>query len=90
MMDLLPLILFGLTYLGLAVGEIPRFKLDRTGFAVLGAVAFLATGIITLEEAKEAVDAPTMVVLFGMMMLSVQYQMSGLYKAIGDRLARLR
>jgi Na+/H+ antiporter NhaD/arsenite permease-like protein len=85
----LPLILFVLTYAGLALGRIPGLKLDRTGFAVLGAVAFLATGAISMEEAKEAVDAPTLAVLFGMMLLSAQYRLSGLYAAIGRRLARV-
>ncbi|HEV7671196.1 MAG TPA: SLC13 family permease [Thermoanaerobaculia bacterium] len=84
---LLPLALFGLTYLGLALGHVPPFRLDRTGFALLGAVAFLATGAITVAEAKEAVDAPTLALLFGMMILSAQYRLSGLYGAIGRRLA---
>ena len=87
--ELLPLILFALTYLGLALGRIPGLALDRTGFAVLGAVAFLATGSISVEQAKEAVDAPTLAVLFGMMLLSAQYRQSGLYAAIGHRLARV-
>jgi len=86
---LLPLILFALTYLGLALGRIPGLALDRTGFAVLGAVAFLATGSLGVEAAKEAVDAPTLAVLFGMMVLSAQYRQSGLYSAIGGRLARV-
>src|SRR5687768_16871164 len=88
-MPLLPLILFVLTYLGLALGRIPPLRLDRTGFAVLGAVAFLATGSISVEEAKRAVDAPTLIVLFGMMLLSAQYGLSGLYTVIGDRLSKV-
>src|SRR3954447_17520295 len=86
---LLPLILFALTYTGLALGRIPGLALDRTGLAVLGAVAFLATGAISVAEAKAAVDAPTLAVLFGMMLLSAQYRQSGLYSAIGNRLARV-
>ena len=89
MLPALPLILFGATYLLLAVGRIPGLALDRTGFAVLGALAFLATGEISLEEAKSAVDAPTLTLLFSMMLLSAQYQMSGLYGAIGRRLAQV-
>jgi Na+/H+ antiporter NhaD/arsenite permease-like protein len=89
-MSYLPLILFVLTYLGLALGRIPGLALDRTGFAVLGAVGFLATGAISVDEAKAAVDAPTLIVLFGMMLLSVQYRLSGLYSLIGGRLARSR
>jgi Na+/H+ antiporter NhaD/arsenite permease-like protein len=88
-LPILPLLLFALTYAGLALGGVPFLKLDRTGFAILGAVAFLATGWITVDQAVRAVDAPTLVVLFGMMLLSAQYRACGLYAAIGRRLARL-
>jgi len=88
-LPLLPLVLFVLTYVGLALGRIPGLALDRTGFALLGAVAFLATGSISVAQAKEAVDAPTLAVLFGMMLLSAQYRQSGLYAAIGHQLARV-
>lgn len=86
----LPLALFAATYVLLAIGRIPGLALDRTGFAVLGALAFLATGEITLADAKSAIDAPTITLLFSMMLLSAQYQMSGLYGAIGRRLASVR
>ncbi|MEO8275737.1 MAG: SLC13 family permease [Thermoanaerobaculia bacterium] len=86
----LPLLLFAATYLLLAMGRVPGLALDRTGFAVLGALAFLATGGISLEQAKSAVDAPTIALLFSMMLLSAQYQLSGLYGAIGRRLAAVQ
>lgn len=88
MPPVLPLVLFLLTYVGIALGRVPGLALDRTGFALLGALAFLATGVVTLEDAKAAVDVPTLSVLFGMMLLSAQYQVAGLYGAIADRLAR--
>jgi Na+/H+ antiporter NhaD/arsenite permease-like protein len=83
LLPLLPLVLFALTYLGLALGRLPGLKLDRTGFAILGAMAFLACGLVSLDEAKTAVDAPTLAVLFGLMLLSGQYEISGLYDRIG-------
>lgn len=90
MPPLLPLVLFALTYLGMALGRIPGLAIDRTGCALLGAVAFLATGEISLADAKAAIDAPTLAVLFGMMILSAQYQLSGVYTALGTWLARTR
>jgi Na+/H+ antiporter NhaD/arsenite permease-like protein len=87
-LPLLPLLLFVATYIGLAAGRIPGLKLDRTGYALLGAIGFLASGWISLGEAQAAVDVPTLSVLFGMMLLSAQYRLSGLYTAIGGRLAR--
>lgn len=89
-MPTLPLVLFAATYILLAIGRLPGLALDRTGFAVLGALAFLATGGIDLAEAKLAVDAPTLTLLFSMMLLSAQYQMSGLYGVIAGRLSRVQ
>ncbi len=85
--ELLPLALFVLTYLGLAAGRLPGLALDRTGIAMLGAGAFLLTGSVSLEQARSAVDASTLCVLFGMMLLSAQYRHSGLYSVIAARLA---
>jgi Na+/H+ antiporter NhaD/arsenite permease-like protein len=86
---ILPLALFALTYLGLALGRVPRLALDRTGCAILGAAAFLLTGLVSLDQVKAALDIPTLSVLFGMMLLSAQYRYSGLYAAIAERLAHL-
>ncbi len=86
-LPLAPLVIFAATYLGLALGRIPGLAVDRTGIALLGAVAMLAARTVTVEEAKAAVDAPTMILLFGMMVLSAQYRLAGLYDAIARRLA---
>jgi Na+/H+ antiporter NhaD/arsenite permease-like protein len=85
---LLPLAVFVATYAAIAVGRIPGLALDRTGFALLGALAYLGLGTVSLEAAKASVDAPTIALLFGMMVLSALYQQSGLYTRIGDLLAR--
>lgn len=87
-MQVLPLAVFVLTYAAIAVGRIPGLALDRTGFALLGALAFLGLGTVSLAEAKDAVDAGTLALLFGMMVLSALYQQSGLYTRVGDALAR--
>jgi Na+/H+ antiporter NhaD/arsenite permease-like protein len=87
--DPIVLTIFGVTYVGLALGRLPLLAVDRTGIALLGATAVLATGRLDLAEAKAAVDAPTLMLLFGMMVLSAQYRLSGLYTAIGRRLMRI-
>lgn len=85
----LALILFCATYALLAVGRFPGLALDRTGIALLGAMAFLTIGEMDLEAARLALDVPTLVVLFAMMLLSAQYHLSGLYGRIGAALVRL-
>jgi Na+/H+ antiporter NhaD/arsenite permease-like protein len=89
-LSLLPLAVFVLTYAAIAIGRIPGLALDRTGFALLGALAFLGLGTVSLDAAKDSVDAPTIALLFGMMVLSALYQQSGLYTRIGEALGRSR
>ncbi len=45
---MIPLI-FLLTYLGVAMGRFPRLVLDRTGIALLGALAMILAGWIRLK-----------------------------------------
>jgi len=84
-MEPLPLIIFLATYAGLAIGRVPGLGLDRTGFAVLGGAAMVAFTPLSLQDAQAAVHAETIAVLFGMMMLSAQFRLSGLYGAIATR-----
>ena len=60
---------FALTYLVLALGYLPWFRLDRTGAAFVGAVAMIACGVLTPEQAFQAQDHATLVLLFSMMII---------------------
>jgi hypothetical protein len=40
--------IFGLTYLGLAVGKVPGLKIDRAGIALVGAAWVLGLGVAWL------------------------------------------
>lgn len=73
---------FVLVYLGMFLGELPRVQVDRAGVALLGAIALLVTGAVPLERAVAHVDVPTMALLFGMMVLSAQLRLGGVYAAL--------
>jgi Na+/H+ antiporter NhaD/arsenite permease-like protein len=57
------------TYLVLAVGRLPGFRVDRTGAAIIGAGLMIAFNVLTLEEAYASSDHNTIVLLFGMMIV---------------------
>ena len=78
---------FLLVYLGMALGRIPGLRLDRTGVALLGAIALIATGRIAPREALDAVDVPTILLLFSLMVLSAQLRLGGFYARITARIA---
>lgn len=85
----LGLVIFLLTYAGIAVGSVPGLAIDRTGLALLGAVAMVAAGVLPLDDALHAIDAPTILLLFGFMIVSAQLQLSGFYTAVARRLGSL-
>jgi Na+/H+ antiporter NhaD/arsenite permease-like protein len=84
------LLVFALVYLGMFFGEIPGLALDRTGVALLGAIALLAAGVLTLDHAARAVDIPTLALLFGLMVVSAQFRLGGFYTEVTRRLAAAR
>jgi Na+/H+ antiporter NhaD/arsenite permease-like protein len=81
---------FVLVYLGMILGGLPFLKLDRTGVALLGAIALVATGAVTEEEARGAIHLPTLSLLFSFMVLSAQLRMGGFYDWVARRLGALR
>ncbi len=86
-MDTVVLSVFLLVYLGMILGEIPGLALDRTGIAMLGAIALLVFGKVGPEEARDAIDVPTMGLLFGLMVVSAQFRLGGFYARVTRGLA---
>lgn len=84
--SLVPLV-FAAVYGGLILGGIPGLRMDRTGVALLGAIVLLATESLTAEEALLAQDAPTLSLLFGLMVVSAQLSLGGFYAWITQRVA---
>jgi len=86
-MDLTVLLVFGFVYLGMILGGLPGWALDRTGVALLGAIFLLVGERVSPQAAWEAIDVSTIALLFGLMVVSAQFRLCGLYGAITRRLA---
>ena len=80
---------FVVVYAGMIGGGLPFLKLDRTGIALLGAIALVALEVLTPAQAAAAVDLPTMVLLFSFMVIAAHLQTSGFYGAVTAWLAAL-
>ena len=82
--------IFGITYLGIAMGHVPGLKLNRVGIALLGAIGMLIFGGITTRDVIAYIDWPTVFLLFGFFVLSAQLRLSGFYDQVaGGISARL-
>ncbi len=83
------LITFGAVYLGMILGKFPGLALDRTGIALLGAIALLAVGEIDPQHAWFAIDVPTMALLLGLMVVSAQFRLGGFYAQVTRKLGQM-
>jgi Na+/H+ antiporter NhaD/arsenite permease-like protein len=80
---------FGIVYLGMFLGGLPRLKLDRSGVALLGAIAVIALAGLPVEDAARAIDLPTIVLLFAFMVVSAQMRLGGFYGAVTRRVGAM-
>ncbi len=86
-MDTVVLGVFFVVYGGMVLGRIPGLALDRTGVALLGAIALLAAERISPMAAWQSVDVTTIGLLFGLMVVSAQFRLGGFYSAVTRRLS---
>jgi Na+/H+ antiporter NhaD/arsenite permease-like protein len=83
------LLIFGLVYLGMILGGLPFLQLDRTGIALLGAIALIGLEAVGVEEAAKSIHLPTLILLFSFMVVSAQMRLGGFYDWITRHLAGL-
>jgi Na+/H+ antiporter NhaD/arsenite permease-like protein len=81
--------IFIVVYLGMILGGLPFLQLDRTGVALLGAIAIVALGELTPEQAALSIHLPTLLLLFSFMVISAQMRLGGFYTWATMRIASL-
>jgi Na+/H+ antiporter NhaD/arsenite permease-like protein len=82
-------LIFLATYIGIALGRVPGLALDRVGIALLGAIAMIVSGAVSVKEAVSAIDLPTILLLYSLMIVSAQLRLGGFYTWSASRLTRL-
>jgi Na+/H+ antiporter NhaD/arsenite permease-like protein len=83
----LPIFIFLLTYLAIAVESHAASYLDRTAAAFCGSVAMVLAGVLTLERCYDSIDWNTLVFLLGMMILVAHFRVSGFFDWVAVRVA---
>ena len=75
-------VVFGGTYLVIAIGRLPGLQLDRAGAALIGASLMVALGVLPFEEVYKAVDFDTIILLLGMMIVVANLRLSGFFRLV--------
>jgi len=83
----LSLCVFVLVYTVMMLGRAPGLRIDRTAAALLGAIVVLAGGAVSSAAAWQSIDFGTIGLLFGMMLVSAQFRLSGFYSHLTRWLA---
>ena len=81
--------IFALVYLGMILGGLPRLRLDRSGVALLGAIAMVGLGELSVQQAAQGIHLPTILLLFSFMVISAQMRLGGFYAAVTRRIVAL-
>jgi Na+/H+ antiporter NhaD/arsenite permease-like protein len=74
--------IFAASYLALAIGKVPGLSIDRAGVALVGACLMVASGVVSLDEAYQAVDLATITLLLGMMIIVANLRISGFFALV--------
>lgn len=80
--------IFAASYAALAIGKVPGLSIDRAGVALVGACLMVASGVVPLEEAYQAVDLQTITLLLGMMIVVANLRISGFFALVNAWVAR--
>jgi Na+/H+ antiporter NhaD/arsenite permease-like protein len=70
------------TLVGVALGRYPWLKMNRATIALVGATALVALGALSLEEAFEAIDLDTLLLIFAMMVINANLRFSGFFNLV--------
>lgn len=81
-------VVFALTYLGMALGRVPGLKLDRSGIALVAAVVLIAADAVPGARVVQAIHFPTVLLLFALMIVSARFAAAGFYDACAAWIAR--
>ncbi len=73
------------TYAGVAIGSVPRLRMNRATIALVGAATLIAIGAIQEDEAIASLDVGTILLLAAMMVINANLRLSGFFELIGGR-----
>ena len=81
------ILIFVATYVVVAIGKLPRYRIDRAGAALLGGALMVGIGVMSPEEAFSAIDFNIIMLLLGMMIVVANLRVSGFFRIVNRWIA---
>ncbi|HNZ41739.1 MAG TPA: SLC13 family permease, partial [Bacteroidales bacterium] len=83
--QIVALIIFFITYVGIIFTRLPWINIDRPSAAFFGAVAMILFSVLSFEEAVLSIDFNTIALLLGMMIIISTLQLDGFFSFIARK-----
>lgn len=83
--QIIALIIFVITYIGIIFTRLPWMNIDRPSAAFFGSVAMILFGVISFDQALNAIDFNTIALLLGMMIVITTLQLDGFFELIARK-----
>lgn len=87
-MSPLALLIIILTYVFIALGGVPRLRMSRATIALVGAAALVLIGAISEEQAFDAIDMGTLLLLGAMMVININLRLAGFFRFVASQTLR--
>jgi len=81
------LLTFAATYVVVAIGKLPGYRIDRAGAALLGGALMVGIGVMSPAEAYGAIHFDTIVLLLGMMIVVANLRVSDFFRIVNRWIA---
>ena len=82
--QIVAIVIFVITYVGIIFTRLPWINSDRPSAAFLGAVAMILFGVVSFDEAMQSIDFNTIALLFGMMVILSALQVDGFFNLVSS------
>jgi Na+/H+ antiporter NhaD/arsenite permease-like protein len=80
-------LIFVATYVVVAIGKLPGYRIDRAGAALLGGALMVGIGVMSPVDAFGAIDFDTIILLLGMMIVVANLRVSGFFHIVNRWIA---
>jgi Na+/H+ antiporter NhaD/arsenite permease-like protein len=75
-------------YAAIAIGRVPRLRMNRATIALTGAALLVVIGAIGEHEAMQSIDMGTILLLGAMMVVNVNLRLAGFFRFVASRTLR--
>lgn len=82
-------VIAALCFIGIAAGGFPILRMNRATIALVGAVAVVVVGGLSLRSALASLDLNTLTLLFAVMILNINLRYSRFFRVVAQRITVL-